>query len=136
MRKKVYKPMKFACQHVDKLLFKVISLIEAVLVTEEVPFTIEERRENNIFLYYVTNTKLGLDGYIGRDISTQELIFIVQDKARIAWSEKEGFSREEAFEKVGVLIRLNGMTSFVNFIGAKGHPYKFFGDERKYITAP
>lgn len=134
MKRKTHQPMKFACQHADKLLFKVISLIEAVLMAEQVTFEIEEKRDDSVFLYYVTNTRLGLDGYIGRDIKSGELIFIVQDKARIEWAIKEGFTREEAFDKVGVLIRMNGMASFLAFISAKGKPFKFF--DGRYITAP
>lgn len=126
------KETKINCKHADSQLYKVLSVAQAYLVAKEVSFEIEEIRVNTNYVYFVRNTKLKLDGYIGREKITNEIAFMALDAGRLNWALQEGFTRTEAFEKVGLFIHASNMTNFLNWIlGEK--PYKFKGDYIKSV---
>ena len=131
--KKIQKAKKniddFESKNVDKKLFNIICILDAALVELKhvKNFTIEELRMNKHFFYTIDNNEKNITGYVGRDKVSGETIFIIMDKARISWGMKEGFSREECFEKVGVLRRVNGINDFLKFIAGE-KDYIFDGE--------
>lgn len=113
---------------VDPFLCKLINVTYISLVDlKKIKYkdlTIEENRYNSTFLYYIENKKDKLSGYIGREKDTDKIKFLAVDQRRFHWAELEGFikdkndpvERQFVFEKIGVLVNLNGLNSFVNFI--------------------
>jgi hypothetical protein len=79
-------------------------------------FDIEEIRIGGNFVYFVENNQNNLSGYVGRRKNTQKIIYMIMDKARLNWALKEGFTREQAFDLVGVYRNVCGLTDFTNFI--------------------
>jgi hypothetical protein len=111
----------FESKIVDRKLYNVICVLEAALVELKKikNFSIEELRMNKNFLYTIDNHEKNVTGYVGKDKITGETIFIIMDKSRILWGMKEGFTREECFEKVGVLRRVDGINSFLKFLAGE-----------------
>lgn len=120
---------EFESKNVDKKLYNIICVLEAALVELKKikNFSIEELRINKNFLYTIDNCEKNITGYIGRDKLTGETIFIIMDKARIEWGLKEGFTREQCFEKVGVLRRVDGINNFLKFLAGE-KDYIFDGE--------
>lgn len=124
---------------VDPFLNKIIVVTYFSLIDlKKIKFTnltIEENRYNDKFLYFVENKKRNLSGYIGRDKITNEVIFLAVDERRFYWAEQEGFiqnsmdahDRQIVFDKIGVLIHLNGLNSFINYIAGDSN-YEFAGE--------
>lgn len=112
---------KFESERIDPYLFKIMTIFAAVL--EEVKhiknFDIEEIRINENFLYFIENNEKNLSGYIGRRRDTGKIVYMIMDRARLNWALKEGFTRDEAFDLVGVYRNVCGLTDFTNFISGE-----------------
>lgn len=152
-RKKVKEPESLILQdipslnleskNVDPFLAKIISITYLSLVdikkVKHKFLTFEENRCNSTFLYYIENKAKHLSGYIGRDKVTDEILFLLVDQRRFHWAKEEGFiqdklnaaDRQLVFEQIGVLIKADGLKSFINYI-AGDKDYQFDGD---YILA-
>lgn len=123
---------KFASETVDPELFKVITVLSAVLseVKKLTRLSVEEMRVDKTFLYLFENEKNGLSGYVGREKKAGRITYLIMDKNRITWGEREGFSREECFDKVGVLREAVDITDFAKFISGESE-YRL---KSNYIT--
>ena len=95
--------------------------------------SVEEIKVGINYLYRF-NVK-SLVAYMGRDKETQKITYLLQDEARISWARAEGFfddptfTRENVFEKIGVMRKLPDINQFVNFLTAK--PFEGIGP---YVT--
>ena len=108
----------FLSEKLDKELFKVISVCEAFAKARQVNLEIDEVKiiNANKFIYYFTNTKSHLKGYIGRENGTNSVVFMITDNGRLNWALAEGFSRQEAFDLVGVFRKAKGLNNFMSFM--------------------
>ena len=131
--------------NVDPFLAKIIivsyiSLVDLKKLSYK-KLNIEENRFNNVFLYCFENKEKGIVGYVGRNKDTDLIKFLAVDQSRFKWAKSEGFfegedkisSRSRVFTEIGVLIELEGLNSFINFI-AGDRDYKFVGEYIKSIA--
>jgi hypothetical protein len=136
-------PLDLESKNVDTILAKIViitylSLIDLKNISHK-NIVIEENRQSTVFLYHIENTAKNISGYIGRDKHDGNIRYIAVDNSRFQYAEKEGFfdseldyieNRANTFTSIGVLIELDGLNSFLNFI-AGDKDFVFVGD---YIT--
>jgi len=135
--------LKLESANTDPFLAKIIILTYVSLIDiKKIDYkniAVEENRQGTTFLYFIENRAAKLSGYIGRNKDDNSIIFVAVDQRRFHWAKQEGFITDEldtvqralVFNKIGVLINLDGIKSFINFIS--GDPsYIFEGD---YILA-
>ncbi len=123
------KERNIGCKLTDPDLFRAMTVCIEFLDSKQIEFKLEERRKDSTFLYFL---EVGhLTGFIGRQLHTNKLVYMIIDAGRLNWAEKEGFTREEAFDLVGVFREATSIASFTSWIiGEK--TYKLRGP---YINA-
>ena len=124
----------FHCIKGDPYLFKVLILFYHSLVELKgvniSDLEVQECETHAGFYYKFTNSELNLDGYIGRNMTTREVVYLIVDKSRVKWAEDEGFIEhgwdlKQVWEKIGVMRQARTMNDLVKFVmGAKGFELK------------
>jgi hypothetical protein len=77
------------------------------------------------YYYTIKNKKCGLIGFVGRDLHTNSIFFLVKDFGRIKWMILEGFDlTEEDFNNVGVMAKCKTIHDFILFM-AQQSGYEF-----------
>ena len=85
--------------------------------------SVEEIQVGHTYLYVFSVNKI--IAYMGRDKNTNKITYLMQDEARLKWCKLEGFfempdfTREKAFEQIGVMRKLPNINEFVNFLTGK-----------------
>lgn len=88
---------------------------------------ISEMKINKGYYYSIRNKSCGLVGFVGRDVETGLIRFMIKDFGRIKWMEKEGFDlTEENFNKIGIMANCKTINDFILFIAQKSG-YEFSG---------
>lgn len=91
---------------------------------------ITESKINKSYYYVIQNQDAGLVGFIGRDVATNSIRYLIKDQSRIKWMRAEGFElTEENFNKIGVMAKCKGMSDFILFMAGK-QGYEFTGYAR------
>jgi hypothetical protein len=133
--------LKLKSEKGDPFLFKIIRAIQEGLIKEKLIAPrfvgIEEIQVKGSFFYILDNKRDNLRGFIGRDKDTGVVQYLIKDKSRIKWARLEGFCdnlKEEQIEEfvytnIGIVVSVDGISSFINFLGKKGNfticpPYK------------
>jgi hypothetical protein len=111
-------------EHKDPVLYNTIRSLQFLFLhTYQLwdNLSIEENFYGETFLYLIENKKLGLRGYIGRDISKKQVKFLVVDCARIRWALSEGFdvANEDILSSVGIMMNLPTMNDFILFMAGR-----------------
>lgn len=128
--------IKFNSEISDPYLYGMAVIALTAIINSKISvksIAVEEIRVGNNFLYCFTVRKLV--AYMGRDKETEKITYLLLDESRIAWARAEGFfddpefTREKAFERIGVMRKLPNINEFVNFLTAK--PFEGVGP---YIT--
>lgn len=69
-------------------------------------------------------------GFVGRDVATNSIRYLIKDQGRIRWMVREGFElTEENMNRVGVMAKCKGMNDFILFMAGK-QGYEFTGYAR------
>jgi hypothetical protein len=124
---------KFSCEPHDDYLYQVMVTLESFFTTKNIKVKYEETKtSSNQFFYYIKNLKNNLEGYVGRDINTKKVIYLIKDKSRLEWAKKEGFFDSGnldsvIYDQIKIIRRLNGIQSFINFI--TGEKEYYFNDD-------
>jgi hypothetical protein len=119
------KEVKIGCTNSDPDLFRVMTVCKEFLTQKEKTFEIEEMRVSASFIYFVKVKETNLEGYIGRRPDTSKIVYMIIDSGRLNWAMQEGFTRVQAFEKVGVFREAMSIDSFIKWItGEKNYKLK------------
>ena len=123
--------IKFNCERYDKHLYQTMITISGSFSVANIKIKYEESKtNNNQFFYYIINLVNKLEGYVGRDINTNKIVYIVKDKGLINWAKKEGFYDSKENEQllingdIDIMRRLTSIVSFINFMSGE-HGYSF-----------
>jgi hypothetical protein len=117
-------------EHADPVLYNAIRSLQFLFLhTYKLwdHLTIEENYYGKTFLYLIENKKLGLRGYVGRDIEKRQIKFLAIDKGRERWMVREGFDPgdPDVAGKIGIMMVLPTMNDFILFLaGRAGWEYK------------
>jgi hypothetical protein len=116
----------------DAHLYGIAVIALTAIINAKIPIksiAVEEIRIRKTYLYLFNVG--GLIAYMGRDAKTSKITYLMQDEARISWARAEGFfddpefTREKAFERIGVMRKLPNINEFVNFLARK--PFEGIG---------
>jgi hypothetical protein len=119
------KETHIGCKSADPDLFRVITVCREFLRQKEKKFEIEELRVSSAFVYFIKVNTTGLEGYIGRKADDDKLVFMVLDSGRLNWALQEGFTRQQAYEKIGIFREAISIDSFIKWItGDAGYKLK------------
>lgn len=88
---------------------------------------LEVKMKRRGFYYAISNKDAQLFGFVGRDVKTKEIFYLVKDYGRLKWMMLEGFEpTEENYQKVGIMAKCKTINDFILFMAAqKG--YDFMG---------
>lgn len=88
---------------------------------------LEVQMKKRGFYYAISNNEHNLFGFVGRDLKTKEIFYLVKDWSRLAWMKAEGFElTEENYQEVGVMAKCKRMEDFILFM-ANQKGYDFVG---------
>lgn len=119
------KEVKLGCKNSDPDLFRVMTICKDFLTQKEKTFDLEELRVSQAFIYFVKVSDTNLEGYIGRRSDTNKIVYMIIDSGRLNWALKEGFTRLQAFENVGIFREAMSIDSFIKWItGEKNYKLK------------
>jgi hypothetical protein len=78
---------------------------------------LEVQMKKRGFYYAISNQESNLFGFVGRDVKTKEIFYLVKDWSRLKWLREEGFEpNEENYQKVGVMAKCKRMEDFILFM--------------------
>lgn len=122
---------KFNCEKYDNHLYQTMVTINSSFTIANVKIKYEETKTiDNHFFYYIINLNNKLEGYVGRDINTSKIVYIIKDRGLINWAKKEGFYDSKDNEQllingnIDIMRRLSSIVSFINFMSGE-HNYSF-----------
>ncbi len=119
------KETNIGCKNSDPDLFRVMTVCREFLSQKELGFEFEELRVSDAFVYFIKVRKTGLEGYIGRKPETNKIVYMVIDSGRLNWAIQEGFTRQQAFESIGIFREATSIDSFIKWItGDKSYKLK------------
>lgn len=108
---------EFKSRELDKELYKIVTTFATYASAKGIKIEIEEEARNaNFITYRVTNPAAGLSGHIGRHVNDRRIVYLAVDGGKLNWALSEGFSREEAFNKVGIYRYAPTLNNFIQFI--------------------
>jgi hypothetical protein len=108
---------EFKSKELDSELYKVVTTFSTYASAKGIKIEIEEEaRDAKFIAYRVANEALGLAGHIGRHVNDRRIVYLVVDGGKLNWALSEGFSREEAFNKVGIYRYAASLNNFIQFI--------------------
>lgn len=88
---------------------------------------LEIKMRNKGFYYSISNSDAGLFGFVGRDVKTKEIFYLVKDWGRVRWARLEGFDADDDnYQTVGVMAKCKTMNDFILFVANK-KGYDFSG---------
>jgi hypothetical protein len=88
---------------------------------------LEVKMRRRGFYYAISNQENNLFGFVGRDLKTKEIFYLVKDWGRLTWLRLEGFElTEENYQSVGVMAKCARMEDFILFM-ANQKGYDFVG---------
>jgi len=81
---------------------------------------LEVKMKRRGFYYAISNQEAQLFGFVGRDVKTKEIFYLVKDWSRLHWMHLEGFEpTEENYQNVGVMAKCQSINDFILFMSAQ-----------------
>jgi hypothetical protein len=81
---------------------------------------LEVKMKKRGFYYAISNNEHNLFGFVGRDVKTKEIFYLVKDWGRLRFMRLEGFElNEENYQEVGVMAKCKRMEDFILFMANK-----------------
>lgn len=118
---------KFNCELHDKYLYQTLQTLSGSFAAADIKIKYEETKTiDNKFFYCIKNINNNLEGYIGRDINTNKIVYLIKDAGLMNWAIKEGFYDKQNVNDNNLLIidnvnlnimkRVININSFISFI--------------------
>jgi len=123
--------LKLESEFLDKELYQKIRSLQFLFLHTykfgDALKVMEVRMKKRGFYYAISNQDAQLFGFVGRDLETKEIFYLVKDWGRLRWLKQEGFDlTEENYQSVGVMAKCKRMEDFILFM-ANQKGYDFVG---------